>query len=139
MTAALAALAGKRQTREIEPAEPSERGFYRVAGRKLPPVLTSGGDGYSDPRGSAASGESDYYRGSQAFEPSQGITTRLALGSPMRPVSGVPIMRPGPGRTAVAADNPFSDPPSSPFGDGSGRGSGESSTRPFSSRFHEGL
>ncbi|PNY29114.1 Uncharacterized protein TCAP_00964 [Tolypocladium capitatum] len=103
VSAALANLTGKRNA---PPAQGGERGFYRVSGRKLPSVLYAGGDGYSDPRDSTVSGNSDYYRGSQAFDPGQ-----LALGSPMRPVSGVPIMRSGPARTPVTED-PFVDPPS---------------------------
>ena len=87
----------------------SEKGFYRVSGRKLPPVLQVGGDGYSDPRESVMSDGSVYYRDSTAFFDPQwasgateaGLSPRLALGSPMRPVSGVPIMRSGPARTPV--------------------------------------
>jgi hypothetical protein len=114
VTAALASLTGKRQPPASEPPPTGERGFYRVSGRKLPSVLQSGGDGYTDPHESIASGTSDYYRGSQAFDPASGANTRLALGSPMRPVSGVPIMRDGPGRTPVHESNPFADPPSPP-------------------------
>ena len=110
VSAAIAALASKRKSQPAETTDTGERGFVRVSGRKLPSVLTYGGDGFSDPRMSAVSGETDYYRGSQAFEP--GTSARLALGSPMRPVSGVPIMRTGPGRTAQAETNPFADPPS---------------------------
>lgn len=114
--AALASLTGKNNAPPV--AGTGERGFVRVSGKKLPSVLQHGGDGYSDPRGSVMSGESDYYRGSQAFEPGAGAH-HLALGAPMRPVSGVPIMRSGPSRTAVTqenpfADDPFADPPSPP-------------------------
>ncbi|KAI6783042.1 uncharacterized protein J7T54_002204 [Emericellopsis cladophorae] len=108
---ALAALTRKSQHAPGEATRSGERGFVRVSGRKLPSVLQHGGDGYSDPRASTMSGESDYWRGSQAFDP--GATApRLALGTPMRPVSGVPIIRSGPGRQAVAEHNPFADPPS---------------------------
>ncbi|KAI5461333.1 hypothetical protein BGZ63DRAFT_424229 [Mariannaea sp. PMI_226] len=115
--AALAGMSPKRSSKAPEPV--GERGFYRVSGKKLPSVLRSGGDGYTDPRDtqsyhsnreSAASGHTDYWRGSQAFEPAGDGLTRLALGTPMRPVSGVPIIRTGPARTAVKEENPFADP-----------------------------
>jgi hypothetical protein len=111
-----AALASKRFSRQSnQPSEPetSEKGFYRVSGRKLPSVFVNGGDGYTDPRESVVSGTSTYYRGSQAFEPPQD-SPRLALGSPMRPISGIPVMRSGPARTPVTEENPFADPPLTP-------------------------
>ncbi|KAF5709842.1 hypothetical protein FMUND_9838 [Fusarium mundagurra] len=121
ITAAFAGLMGKkqRQTSELEPV--SERGFYRVSGKKLPSVLQVGGDGYSDPRTeppstgranreSVMSGNSDYWRGSMAFDPSDRDSPHLALGSPMRPISGVPVIRSGPARTPVTESNPFTDP-----------------------------
>ncbi|POR39569.1 Uncharacterized protein TPAR_00242 [Tolypocladium paradoxum] len=135
VTAALASLTGKRNAPPTpNSAQGSERGFYRVSGRKLPSVLQAGGDGYSDPRGSTMSGNSDYYRGSQAFEPSGAGAGQLALGAPMRPVSGVPIMRSGPARTPVT-ENPFADPPS-PTLDTSRRTLG-SRDSPRGSRFQE--
>ncbi|KAL9946427.1 hypothetical protein D7B24_008492 [Verticillium nonalfalfae] len=115
-SAALAGLGAKRASRQAseQPEEAGERGFYRVSGRKLPPVLQAGGDGYTDPRMSVVSNdESVYYRQSTTFfdDPASGSTApRLALGSPMRPVSGVPIMRSGPARTPVQESNPFADP-----------------------------
>ncbi|KAF5597320.1 hypothetical protein FPCIR_3636 [Fusarium pseudocircinatum] len=121
ITAAFAGLMGKKQrkTSELEPV--SERGFYRVSGKKLPSVLQVGGDGYSDPRTeppstgranreSVMSGNSDYWRGSMAFDPSDRDSPHLALGSPMRPISGVPVIRSGPARTPVTESNPFTDP-----------------------------
>ncbi|OAA40365.1 hypothetical protein NOR_05926 [Metarhizium rileyi] len=99
VAAALVSLSGKRAPPASQSSESGERGFYRVSGRKLPSVLHNGGDGYSDPRGSAISDCSDYYRGSQAFEPTSTGGGQLSLGAPMRPVSGgVPIMRSGPAR-----------------------------------------
>ncbi|EFY84354.1 hypothetical protein MAC_09606 [Metarhizium acridum CQMa 102] len=112
VAAALASLTGKRAPQTSHSADSGERGFYRVSGRKLPSVLHNGGDGYSDPRGSATSGSSDYYRGSQAFEPTSAGKGQLALGVPMRPVSGVPIIRSGPARIPIT-QNPFADPPAS--------------------------
>ncbi|KAL2119210.1 hypothetical protein VTJ04DRAFT_6170 [Mycothermus thermophilus] len=84
-----------------EPA-PTEKGFYRVSGRKLISVLESGGDGYSDPVDSDAK-----YRNSQMsiFSMNQ---APLKLGSPMRPESGVPIFHDGPQRTAVQEQPPLS-------------------------------
>lgn len=147
LTAALAGLAGKRNApASIADAPEGERGFYRVSGRKLPSVLQAGGDGYTDPtdnRQSTMSGTSDYYRGSQAFEPISGGSTRLALGSPMRPVSGVVVMRSGPARTAVTENpfaDPFDDPPPSPppVLDPVGRTlAGQDGSRGSGSRFQE--
>ena len=140
VAAAFAKLSGKHTAPAAAAPEAGERGFYRVSGRKLPSVLTAGGDGYTDPRESYLSGHSDYWRGSQSFEPSQGTSTRLALGSPMRPVSGVPIMRPSPGRTPIARDNPFADPLPRPSADGVGRSMpGEDGSRGSGSRFQERL
>ncbi|KAG6039075.1 hypothetical protein E4U41_003343 [Claviceps citrina] len=109
VASALATLTGKKPSLAPPSTAGEERGFYRVSGRKLPSVLHSGGDGYSDPRASATSGSSDYYRGSQAFEPGSTGAGQLALGAPMRPVSGFPVMRSGPARVAVT-ENPFLDP-----------------------------
>jgi hypothetical protein len=117
LTAAFTGLAPKRSSASANSTETGERGFYRVAGRKLPSVLQVGGDGYSDPRSSFMSGTSDYYRGSQAFDPFGGAGVRLQLGAPMRPDSGVPIVRSGPARAVVAEPNPFADPPTTPPAD----------------------
>lgn len=109
VAASLAALAGKRTSRERAGSGPemAERGFVRVSGRKLPPVLQYGGDGYTDPRGDRHSQVSDasVYRDSMAvFD--QPNHTRLALGSPMRPESGIMTMQPGPAKTPVTAQVP---------------------------------
>ncbi|KAK2603770.1 hypothetical protein QQS21_004055 [Conoideocrella luteorostrata] len=109
VAAALANLTGNKPPPIPQSTESGERGFYRVSGRKLPSVLHTGGDGYSDPRESAASGSSDYYRGSQAFDPGSRSVGQLALGAPMRPISGVPVMRSGPARVPIT-ENPFADP-----------------------------
>ena len=103
---ALASLSSKRAI-EAPPAEPpsQEKGFYRVSGRKLISVLESGGDGYSDPHDSMGS-HSSYDRDSQGFFDSSNLTP-LQLGSPMRPVSGVPIFRDGPQRTAWQEESLF--------------------------------
>ncbi|KAK4203642.1 hypothetical protein QBC40DRAFT_16425 [Triangularia verruculosa] len=104
--AAPSALAKLRGNRAIEapPAEPEEKGFYRVSGRKLVSVLESGGDGYSDPDPHTSVGTS-YYRDSQAFLDSSNLPP-LQLGSPMRPESGVIVYHDGPARTAVEERGP---------------------------------
>lgn len=158
LVAFLAGLSGKNKVKEPEAAASGERGFYRVSGRKLPSVLQVGGDGYTDPRQdspqnpqpipgqnqrnreSVASGQTNYWRGSQAFEPDTGGSSRLALGSPMRPVSGVPIIRTGPARTPVTEENPFSDPPPRPRPDSDALGgsiAGGSIASRDGSRFRE--
>ncbi|KAL8366315.1 hypothetical protein RB595_004876 [Gaeumannomyces hyphopodioides] len=89
-----------------EDPEIGERGFYRVSGRKLPSVLQHGGDGYTNLHDSTMSVESDMvYRDSQTFF--SGTPTRLAVGSPMRPESGISVMQPGPARTPVAGQSPM--------------------------------
>ncbi|KAJ4306493.1 hypothetical protein N0V88_001296 [Collariella sp. IMI 366227] len=106
--AALAKLTGGKRAIEAPPPESptQEKGFYRVSGRKLISVLESGGDGYSDPHDSIGS-QGSYFRDSEAFAGSSNLQP-LQLGSPMRPVSGVPIFRDGPGRTAVEEEAPIS-------------------------------
>ncbi|KAK1247796.1 hypothetical protein MKX07_000684 [Trichoderma sp. CBMAI-0711] len=119
LTAAFTGLASKSSFTSANSAETGERSFYRVSGKKLPSVLQVGGDGYSDPRSSFMSSTSDYYRGSQAFDPVGGAGARLQLGLPMRPDSGVPMIRSGPARAVVAEPNPFADPPKTPPADAS--------------------
>ncbi|KAF3770950.1 hypothetical protein M406DRAFT_326361 [Cryphonectria parasitica EP155] len=117
--ASIAALAGRRTSRERAGSGPemAERGFVRVSGRKLPPVLQYGGDGYTDPRNDRNSQGSDVsasvYRDSMAvFDPNH---TPLTLGSPMRPESGIMTMHPGPRRTPVTSQTPSSiDSPTLP-------------------------
>ncbi|KAK0666848.1 hypothetical protein QBC41DRAFT_145526 [Cercophora samala] len=101
---ALAKLNGNRAI-EAPPAEPQEKGFYRVSGRKLVSVLESGGDGYTDPDPHTSVGTS-YYRDSQAFLDSSNLPP-LQLGSPMRPESGVIVYHDGPARTPIEERTPF--------------------------------
>ncbi|KAM7195960.1 hypothetical protein V8F33_006411 [Rhypophila sp. PSN 637] len=107
--ASLASLTGQRRliegSAESNSAARGNKGFYRVSGKKLISVLESGGDGYSDPRESMLSTAS-YYRDSTF--PDSLPPQRLQLGSPMRPDSGVPIMRSGPGRTPMQEQTSFS-------------------------------
>ncbi|KAM0665778.1 hypothetical protein ACQRIU_006039 [Beauveria bassiana] len=140
VNAAFAAFASKRQSRGAPDAleVPSgERGFHRVSGRKLQSVLYTGGDGYSDPRESTLS---QYSQSSEPFNPGD---EPFALGSPMRPVSGVPIFRSGPARTPVTEANPFADPamsPPMPKNNSPPRRPGSSgSARGSSSRFQESI
>ncbi|KAK1983109.1 hypothetical protein LZ30DRAFT_687912 [Colletotrichum cereale] len=158
-----AAAARTHSRRASEPSETGERGFVRVSGRKLPSVLQSGGDGYTDPResvagaapfggaaGAANDDESVYYRDSQAFFDHGGPggqAPRLALGSPMRPVSGVVVFKESPARTPVTESAPFADPNASlspsppPARDPIGRTlpsqDGSRDSRGSASRFHE--
>lgn len=135
-------VSGESQTNTVvsegNTTAPSERSFYRVSGRKLPPVLTHGGDGYDPPdsplpplppqppfgagdsqRASVASstGSGPWLGvGSAAGRASvrdshdimSGTHTVLSLGSPMRPVSGVVVFKDGPARTPVQKHSPMS-------------------------------
>jgi hypothetical protein len=100
--------------RTISSTAESERGFYRVSGRKLPSVLQSGGDGYGGGIGLNTLSGSSFYRDSQGFYGGAGSPT-----SPSHPLgamsfnrdSGVPVMRPSPARTPVTEQSPFSDSP----------------------------
>lgn len=141
----LAALSGyKRSSKRISSAsDAGEKGFHRVSGRKLPSVLQYGGDGYNDPRESAMSDTSSY-RDSMAFFNQPG-TQRFALGSPMRPESGIQVMREGPQRTPVTEQGPFYDQltpplPASPGNDPLGRSLvRQDGSRGSGSRFTENM
>lgn len=114
--AALASLTGyKRSSQRTETDRTasstagSERGFYRVSGRKLPSVLQHGGDGYGEnvpEHGHTLSGSS-FYRDSSGFYGGAG-SPAFAPGSSTQPDSGIPIMRPSPARTPVTEQGPLS-------------------------------
>ncbi|KAI1079372.1 hypothetical protein F5B20DRAFT_175682 [Whalleya microplaca] len=107
---ALANLTGyKRSSGHTQSSDGGERGFSKVSGRKLPPVIQFGGDGYSDPRATIMSEQSIEYRDSQMFLGTP-ASSRLAVGSPMRPESGVPVFNVGPARTPVTEQGPFPPP-----------------------------
>lgn len=113
--AALASLTGYKRASQasIEGPETSERGFYRVSGRKLTSVLQSGGDGYGEPsrsdvRDSTVSATS-FYRPDSIAMLSDPKNSPLQLGSPMRPESGIMIMRSGPARTPTQEQGPIFD------------------------------
>ena len=116
--AALASLIGyKRFSQKTETDQTisstagSEKGFYRVSGRKLPSVLQTGGDGYGGgiPDGNTLSGTS-FYRDSQGFYGGPGSPTQPPAMSTRRE-SGVPMMRPSPARTPVTERGQFSTVP----------------------------
>ncbi|KAI9806280.1 MAG: hypothetical protein M1825_006395 [Sarcosagium campestre] len=96
---------------------PSERGFYRVSGRKIPPAIGGGGDGYGDDGRTLS--ETSFYD-------SQGFYAGSPSGpsaAPARPEShgdgrteGVAVMRPSPARTPVTAQAPYSAFPTPPSG-----------------------
>ncbi|KAI0881018.1 uncharacterized protein GGS22DRAFT_192500 [Annulohypoxylon maeteangense] len=147
--AALASLTGHKRNsgRSGASSDGGERGFSKVSGRKLPPVIQFGGDGYSDPRDTMLSEQSIDYRDSQAFP---GLTnagpTRLAVGTPMRPESGIPVYNPGPARTPVTEQAPFTPdtsplepPPRDPLGPSRPSQDGSSRSHASVSRFTEVL
>jgi hypothetical protein len=113
---ALASLTGYKrvsQQRSItESTAGSERGFYRVSGRKLPSVLQSGGDGWDGPDDNTLSGAS-FYQDSRIFYGGSGGLPSLG-GLPGERDSGIPIMRPSPARTPVTSQGAFAFPPMSP-------------------------
>lgn len=143
--AALANLTGYKQNsqRTITSSEGTERGFQKVSGRKLPSVLQHGGDGYSDPTNPRDTMMTDqsFYRDSVGFFGGPTMP-RLAVGSPMRPESGVPVFHPGPAKTPITQSGYFASnlaPP--PSRDGLGRShpsqDGSNYSRGSGSRFTE--
>ncbi|PVH78641.1 hypothetical protein DL98DRAFT_516654 [Cadophora sp. DSE1049] len=119
--AALATLTGYKRSSQrtadrttISSTAGSERGFYRVSGRKLPSVLQTGGDGYGGGimESNTLSGSS-FYRDSQGFYGGPGGPSSPPVGLSMPRDSGVPIMREGPARTPVTEQGPFANPPAS--------------------------
>ncbi|KAI1420634.1 hypothetical protein F5Y12DRAFT_788099 [Xylaria sp. FL1777] len=108
--AALANLSGpSRFSRSTVSSDGGERGFAKISGRKLPPVLQFGGDGYTDPRTTMMSDQSIDYRASQNFF-GEAPLSRLAVGAPMLHETGIPVFHASPARTAVETQGPFSDP-----------------------------
>ena len=112
--AALAALTGysKRFSQKTEDTVSatagSERGFYRVSGRKLPSVLQTGGDGYGGgmPHDSTMSGTS-FYTDSQGFYGGGGPSSPPLPISLRESAGGIPFMRPSPARTPTQEQSPF--------------------------------
>ncbi|KAI0205373.1 hypothetical protein F4808DRAFT_282423 [Astrocystis sublimbata] len=109
--AALANLTSQnRASRGTVASDGAERGFTKVSGRKLPPVLQFGGDGYTDPRATMMSDQSIDYRASQLFF-GEAPLSRLAVGSPMLQETSIPVFHASPARTAVPTRSPFTDDP----------------------------
>lgn len=145
--AALANLTGGQKrysTRTDASAEGGEKGFQKVSGRKLPSVLHYGGDGYSEPfsRNTVMSDQSSYRDSlTQSVYGGPGMP-RLALGSPMRPESGVPVFHEGPARKAQTEPGNFSptnlEPPArDPLGRSHPSQDGSNRTHGSASRFTE--
>lgn len=116
---ALAALSGMRKSTPRPVTPPStagtgagERGFSKISGRKLPPVIQFGGDGYSDPRDTMMTTDSSISRG-VSYRDSAGVfanmNQKFAVGSPMRPESGIPVFHDGPSRSPMIDQGPFGD------------------------------
>ncbi|KAI2623427.1 hypothetical protein GGS21DRAFT_547165 [Xylaria nigripes] len=104
-----AALAQGLFAKHTTASDGAERGFAKISGRKLPPVLQFGGDGYTDPRGSVMSDRSIDYRVSQHIA-GEAALPRLALGSPILQEASPPVFHASPARTPVRTSGPFSDP-----------------------------
>lgn len=116
--AALASLTAKRRAsaapshaHTVSSTAGSERGFYRVSGRKIGSVLETGGDGYGEPHGphgeNTLSGSS-FYRDSRGFYGGQGIPSSPLASPSIEHDSAIPIMRPSPARTPVTAQGSWS-------------------------------
>ncbi|ETS76994.1 hypothetical protein PFICI_10868 [Pestalotiopsis fici W106-1] len=112
---ALASLTGKRSSQRTIASGSTERGFQKVSGRKLPSVLQHGGDGYSEPSNvrDTMLTEGSYYRDSQGSLAGPDMP-RLAVGSPMRPESGIPVFHAGPARMPITEASYFAAPSLSP-------------------------
>ena len=115
--AALASLTGYKRSsqkteRTISSTAGSERGFYRVSGRKLPSVLQTGGDGYGGSMLDNTLSGSSFYRDSHGFYGGPGTPTFPALETQRESGQiGTPVMRPSPARTPVTEQGPFSAVP----------------------------
>jgi hypothetical protein len=62
----------------VSSSNPSERGFQKISGRKIPPVLTHGGDGY----GGGLNGDSPTIPGFPPMSPAGGLTTSPSSQAP---------------------------------------------------------
>ena len=119
--AALAGLAGYKRSSQkpdptVSPTADGEKGFYRVSGRKIQSVLQSGGDGYGDDDVGGASfyKESGGFYGGAGAPHSPTSPSSSPVGISVQRDGDNPVMRPGPARTAVTQQGPFSSmvPPS---------------------------
>lgn len=83
-------------------SNPSERGFQKIAGRKIPSVLQSGGDGYGGGFGEAAPTGTEM---SVSFQPTPPINIRPPTSQPPTATPyGIPL------DTNYTRENPESDP-----------------------------
>jgi len=118
--AALATLTGynkrasQKTTGTVSSTAGSERGFYRVSGRKLPSVLQTGGDGYGGGVHDSTLSGSSFYRDSTGFYGGPGSPPPTSFPPPPERDSGVPVMRPSPARTPVTEHGPFGRTPTPP-------------------------
>jgi hypothetical protein len=115
--AALANLTGYKRvsqqpSTEASSTADSERGFYRVSGRKLPSVFQHGGDGYGGgyEAGHESLSGSSFYQDSRGFYGGPGSPTSPRAGRD----SGIPITRPSPARTPVISEGAFGPPSPAP-------------------------
>ncbi|TPR08973.1 fructose-bisphosphate aldolase, class II [Aspergillus niger] len=111
-------------------SEPSERGFQKISGRKIPSVLQSGGDGYGggyEPGSPTASEPSTLFSPSSPVQPRSPPTqppVATPYGMPLdtsytreaAEVGGVVVFRPSPARTPVtgSANASLSNEPTGP-------------------------
>lgn len=115
--AALASLTGHKRASQqpsvgASSMAGSERGFYRVSGRKLPSVFQHGGDGYGGgyEAGHESLSGSSFYRDSRGFYGGPGSPTSPLAGRD----SGIPITRPSPARTPIISEGAFGPPSPAP-------------------------
>lgn len=114
--AALAALTGQnRKSQATHSTADSHRSFVRVSGRKLPSVLTSGGNGYEDPFSDRQQdpfadphlSDTSFYRDSRGFYGGTGYpASPTSAGLPSSPLNDRAPRSPGVGYQAhIAADS----------------------------------
>lgn len=106
------------QTAATTDTAPSERGFQKISGRKLPSVLTSGGDGYGNSAVAGPSTGAPPEPSSTVVAPAQGYYSELAPAlrpSPPHSLSGSSFYRGSHGfYGGVASENEPTEPSSSP-------------------------
>ncbi|RKF82329.1 hypothetical protein GcC1_016007 [Golovinomyces cichoracearum] len=144
MSAALASLSASskwspKTSRTASPTDTSEKGFYRVAGRKLPSVLQYGGDGYggNEQRYNSTS-RSSTFGDSQVFNGDSANKSRSTHVGTITRESGIPFKQPSSSLNSVIEPqllNPsLLKPPQRPDSIGRSRPSMDSS---LTSRFTE--
>ncbi|TQS38701.1 hypothetical protein Golomagni_00788 [Golovinomyces magnicellulatus] len=144
MSAALASLSASNKwspktSRTASPTDTSEKGFYRVAGRKLPSVLQYGGDGYGgNEQRYISTSRSSIYGDSQIFNGDSANQSRSTHVGTVTRDSGIPFKQPSSSLNSVIEPqllNPsLLKPPQRPDSIGRSRPSMDSS---LTSRFTE--